>query len=109
MLLRYLPRGGESRRRARRGVADGLSGYLVLGGVYLCLTRVEALYADMGHFGRTPIRMAWFWFALPALLLNYFGQAAVGSWRPRGTGYIAPGLFARWGVFLTIRPEASTF
>jgi KUP system potassium uptake protein len=55
----------------------GLPGYLVLGGVFLCLTGAEALYADMGHFGRMPIRLAWFWLALPALLLNYFGQAAV--------------------------------
>lgn len=56
---------------------NGMSGYLALGGVFLCLTGAEALYADLGHFGKSPIRMAWFWFALPALLLNYFGQAAV--------------------------------
>ncbi len=52
-------------------------GYLVLGAVVLVLTGGEALYADMGHFGRRPIRFAWFGVAMPALLLNYFGQGAV--------------------------------
>ncbi len=52
-------------------------GFLVLGAVVLAVTGAEALYADMGHFGRSPIRLAWFWFVLPALLLNYFGQGAM--------------------------------
>ncbi len=52
-------------------------GYLVLGAVVLVLTGGEALYADMGHFGRRPIRLAWFGVAMPALLLNYFGQGAM--------------------------------
>jgi len=52
-------------------------GFLVLGAVVLAVTGAEALYADMGHFGRKPIRMAWFFFVLPALLLNYFGQGAL--------------------------------
>jgi len=52
-------------------------GFLVLGAVVLSVTGAEALYADMGHFGRSPIRLAWFWFVLPALLLNYFGQGAL--------------------------------
>ncbi len=51
--------------------------FLVLGSVVLALTGAEALYADMGHFGRAPIRLAWFGFVLPALLLNYFGQCAL--------------------------------
>jgi KUP system potassium uptake protein len=50
---------------------------LVLGGVVLVVTGGEALYADMGHFGRRPIRLAWFGLVMPALLLNYFGQGAV--------------------------------
>ena len=54
----------------------GWRGYLVLGSVFLVMTGGEALYADMGHFGRRPIRFAWFAFVLPALLLNYFGQGA---------------------------------
>src|SRR5262249_40711512 len=55
----------------------GLTGFLVLGGVFLCATGAEALYADMGHFGPQPIRLAWYGLVLPTLLLNYAGQAAV--------------------------------
>jgi KUP system potassium uptake protein len=55
----------------------GVHGFLVLGGVVLVLTGAEALYADMGHFGARPIRVAWLTVAMPALLLNYFGQGAV--------------------------------
>ncbi len=56
---------------------NGLSGFLVLGAVFLCATGAEALYADMGHFGRSPIRLAWFSLVFPALLLNYAGQTAL--------------------------------
>ncbi len=52
-------------------------GFLVLGSVFLVVTGGEALYADMGHFGRRPIRLAWFLLVLPSLLLNYFGQGAL--------------------------------
>ncbi len=55
----------------------GLHGVAVLGAVFLVVTGGEALYADMGHFGRRPIRLAWFTVVLPALLLNYFGQGAL--------------------------------
>jgi KUP system potassium uptake protein len=58
-------------------IEDGLRGFLILGAVVLVVTGGEALYADMGHFGRRPIQLAWFGVALPALLLNYFGQAAL--------------------------------
>ncbi len=51
--------------------------FVALGAVVLAVTGAEALYADMGHFGRFPIRLAWFGFVLPALLLNYFGQGAL--------------------------------
>ena len=61
---------------------NGLTGFLVLGSVFLVVTGGEALYADMGHFGRLPIRLAWFAFVLPALLLNYFGQGALLLRRP---------------------------
>jgi KUP system potassium uptake protein len=54
----------------------GWTGYALLGGVFLVATGAEALYADLGHFGKKPIRMSWFIIALPALLLNYFGQGA---------------------------------
>ena len=56
---------------------DPLLCFFALGGVVLVLTGAEALYADMGHFGRVPIRWAWFGLALPALVLNYFGQGAL--------------------------------
>jgi KUP system potassium uptake protein len=55
----------------------GLHGFLLLGSVVLCITGGEALYADMGHFGRKPIRWAWYCVVFPALLLNYMGQGAV--------------------------------
>lgn len=58
-------------------MANGWIGFLVLGSVFLVVTGGEALYADMGHFGKRPIRLAWFTIALPALLLNYFGQGAM--------------------------------
>ena len=51
--------------------------FVALGAVVLAVTGAEALYADMGHFGRLPIRLAWFIFVLPSLLLNYFGQGAL--------------------------------
>ncbi|HEY0297194.1 MAG TPA: potassium transporter Kup [Bordetella sp.] len=54
-----------------------LASFVLLGAVVLALTGAEALYADMGHFGRPAIRTAWFWFVLPALVLNYFGQGAL--------------------------------
>jgi KUP system potassium uptake protein len=54
-----------------------LQGMVVLGSVVLCITGGEALYADLGHFGRSPIRLSWFGLVCPALLLNYFGQGAL--------------------------------
>jgi KUP system potassium uptake protein len=51
--------------------------FVILGAVVLCVTGAEALYADMGHFGKKPIRLAWFAVAMPALTLNYFGQGAL--------------------------------
>jgi len=55
----------------------GVQGFIVLGAVFLVVTGGEALYADMGHFGKRPIRIAWFALVLPALVLNYFGQGAL--------------------------------
>ena len=57
--------------------SNGFSSFLVLGGVFLCVTGAEALYADMGHFGKKPVWLAWFGLAFPALLLNYAGQSAM--------------------------------
>jgi K+ transporter len=57
--------------------SSGVTGFLVLGGVFLCVTGAEALYADMGHFGARPIRLAWSALVFPSLVLNYAGQAAL--------------------------------
>jgi KUP system potassium uptake protein len=57
--------------------SGGLAGFLVLGAVFLCVTGAEALYADMGHFGAGPIRLAWSAVVFPSLVLNYAGQAAL--------------------------------
>ena len=64
--------GAELPRERRRD-----TGFLVLGGVFLCVTGAEALYADMGHFGKGPIRLAWNFVVFPSLILNYAGQAAI--------------------------------
>jgi KUP system potassium uptake protein len=58
-------------------IRNGFAGFVILGAVVLAVTGAEALYADMGHFGKRPIRVAWFALVLPALMLNYFGQAAL--------------------------------
>jgi KUP system potassium uptake protein len=58
-------------------VHGGKAGFVVLGGVFLCVTGAEALYADMGHVGARPIRLAWYGLVLPSLVLNYFGQGAI--------------------------------
>ena len=57
--------------------ANPVKGFFVLGSIFLVLTGAEALYADMGHFGKNPIRMAWFGLVFPALVFNYFGQGAL--------------------------------
>jgi KUP system potassium uptake protein len=62
---------------ARFFFIDGWAAFLALGSVVLVVTGSEALYADMGHFGRMPIRLAWFFLVLPALVINYFGQGAL--------------------------------
>src|ERR1017187_8671024 len=58
-------------------LSGGIKGFFVLGGVFLCVTGAEALYADMGHFGASPIRLAWSAIVFPSLVLNYAGQAAI--------------------------------
>jgi KUP system potassium uptake protein len=58
-------------------VSGGLTSFLVLGAVFLCVTGAEALYADMGHFGRRPIQLAWVIMVFPCLVLNYAGQSAL--------------------------------
>ncbi|HEX8570535.1 MAG TPA: KUP/HAK/KT family potassium transporter, partial [Caulobacteraceae bacterium] len=58
-------------------IDNGFLGFVVLGSVFLAVTGAEALYADMGHFGRNPLRVAWLGLVLPCLTLNYFGQGAL--------------------------------
>jgi KUP system potassium uptake protein len=65
-------------------LTHGTQAFVLLGAVVLVVTGGEALYADMGHFGKRPIRMAWFYLVLPALLLNYFGQGALILREPAG-------------------------
>ena len=67
----------DPRHAAAFFTANGFVGFAVLGAVFLVVTGGEALYADMGHFGRHPIRLAWFVLVLPALILNYLGQGAL--------------------------------
>jgi KUP system potassium uptake protein len=67
---------------------NGVAGFLVLGSVFLVVTGGEALYADMGHFGRSPIRIAWFGVVLPGLLLNYFGQGALLLRHPEAAEHV---------------------
>jgi len=72
---------------------------VALSSVVLCITGAEALYADMGHFGRRPIRVAWFAVAMPALLLNYFGQGAMMLARPETAGNPFYEMVPAWGLY----------
>jgi KUP system potassium uptake protein len=74
-------------------------GLLVLGGVFLCITGAEALYADMGHLGRGPIRRSWYWIVLPALLLSYAGQTALLIEKKTITGNPFFQLAPQWAVY----------
>ena len=77
---------------------NGTAGFLVLGSVFLVVTGGEALYADMGHFGLRPIRLAWFAVVLPALLLNYFGQGALLLRSPEAAANPLFHMVPEWGV-----------
>lgn len=76
--------------------------FIVLGAVVLALTGAEVLYADMGHFGRPVIRAAWFWFVLPSLVLNYFGQAALLIRDPSAAANPFYLLAPSWGIYALI-------
>ena len=80
-------------------LTNGLIGFIVLGTVFLAVTGAETLYADMGHFGRQPIRLAWFAVALPALLLNYFGQGALILGDPAASAHPFYGLSPQWAHY----------
>jgi len=88
---------------------NGWAGFLVLGGVFLVVTGGEALYADRGHFGTTPIRAAWFCLVLPALLLNYFGQGALLLRNPATSQNPFYLLAPSWGIYpLVVLATAAT-
>ena len=78
---------------------EGAAGVVVLGAVILVVTGGEALYADMGHFGRKPIRVAWFGLVLPALVLNYFGQGAYLLHDPAAASNPFYALVPEWGLY----------
>ena len=80
-------------------VSDPVEGFVLLGAVVLAVTGAEALYADMGHFGRAPIRRAWFYFVFPCLLLNYFGQGALLLANPEALQNPFYHLAPDWAVF----------
>lgn len=80
-------------------VDNGMTGYYVLYAVFLVTTGGEALYADLGHFGRTPIRKVWFAFVLPALLINYFGQGALMIAEPSSSIHPFYHLAPSWGLY----------
>ena len=84
---------------ARFFVHNGWTGFLVLGSVFLVVTGGEALYADMGHFGRRPIRLAWYCVVLPALLLNYFGQGALLIHHPEAVENPFFHMMPRWALY----------
>ena len=79
--------------------ANGWHGFLILGTVFLVVTGGEALYADMGHFGRAPIRLAWVTLVLPALLLNYFGQGALLLREPEAAENVFYLLAPSWALY----------
>jgi KUP system potassium uptake protein len=76
----------------------GWPGFVVLGSVVLVVTGGEALYADMGHFGRRPIRLAWFCLVLPALVLNYYGQSALILNNPKAAANPFYLMVPSWGL-----------
>ncbi len=80
-------------------IRDGMQGFLILASVVLVITGAEALYADMGHFGKRPIRLAWFAVVLPCLLLNYFGQSALLLVRPEARVNPFFSLVPEWGLY----------
>lgn len=80
-------------------IDNGFHGLAALGAVFLVVTGGEALYADMGHFGRLPIRLCWFLCVLPALLLNYFGQGALLLVNPAAISNPFFNMAPRWAVF----------
>ncbi|MEJ2508500.1 MAG: KUP/HAK/KT family potassium transporter [Gammaproteobacteria bacterium] len=90
-------------------IHNGWAGFVTLASVFLVVTGGEALYADLGHFGRRPIRRMWFGFVLPSLLLNYFGQGALLLVRPEESLHPFYDLAPAWGLYpLVVIATAAT-
>jgi KUP system potassium uptake protein len=90
---------GASPHHAVRFLASGgIAGYLILGSVFLVVTGGEALYADIGHFGRRPIRLMWFAVVLPGVLINYFGQGAMLLRRPQAVRHTFFSMAPDWAL-----------
>ncbi|MGB5811141.1 MAG: KUP/HAK/KT family potassium transporter, partial [Polyangiales bacterium] len=92
-------RAVDPRHAVRFLASGGLPSFRALGGVFLVLTGAEALYADMGHFGRRPIRMGWFAIVLPALVINYFGQGALVLERGTDAGHPFFDMAPAWALY----------
>jgi KUP system potassium uptake protein len=94
VLVALLPQHALGFMLAHPGVA-----FMALGSVVLCVTGAEALYADLGHFGKKPIRLAWFAVVMPALLLNYFGQGAMLLQHPENVKNPFYEMAPEWALF----------
>jgi len=79
-------------------IRNSLHGFIVLGAVFLVVTGAEALYADMGHFGKRPIRLTWIVLVFPALVLNYFGQGALLMIKPEESHHPFYALVPAWAL-----------
>ena len=104
--VRHRARARRSSRRSTRctrcasSPRHGVASFVVLGSVVLAVTGAEALYADMGHFGKRAVRIAWFSLVAPALVLNYFGQGALLMARARGGGEpVLPRCCPAWALY----------
>jgi len=80
-------------------LTHGWAGFLTLGAVVLAFSGVEALFADLGHFGRRPIILAWYFLVLPGLMLNYLGQGALLLHDPHAAAEPFYGLVPHWGIY----------
>jgi KUP system potassium uptake protein len=99
----------DPRHAFRFMLREGREAFLALGGVFLAVTGAEALYADMGHFGKRPIRVAWGVAVLPALVLNYFGQGALLLSRPDAIDNPFYHLAPQWALYpLVVIATAAT-
>ncbi len=83
-------------------LVNKIHGFMVLGAVFLVVTGTEALYADMGHFGKRPIRLSWFTAVFPTLILNYFGQGALLLGNPEAARHPFYAMVPAWAMWPTV-------